>query len=92
MHICQKYMKFFSFTHLCRKSKCVAIYALYPESFCVKNLAIRKVFAFSDSGVAPKGPFRPFFGPRGVWGRSENANLAATRKLLMRIGPTQLDY
>ena len=25
------------------------IYALYPESFCEKNLAIRKVFAFSDS-------------------------------------------
>ena len=26
-----------------------AIYTLYPESFCDKNLAIRKVFAFSDS-------------------------------------------
>ena len=26
-----------------------AIYALYPESFCGKNLAIRKVFAFCDS-------------------------------------------
>ena len=26
-----------------------AIYALYPESFCDKNLAVRKVFAFSDS-------------------------------------------
>ena len=26
-----------------------AIYVLYPESFCDKNLAIRKVFAFSDS-------------------------------------------
>ena len=25
------------------------IYVLYPESFCNKNLAIRKVFAFSDS-------------------------------------------
>ena len=25
------------------------LYALYPESFCGKNLAIRKVFAFSDS-------------------------------------------
>ena len=25
------------------------IYALYPESFCDKNLALRKVFAFSDS-------------------------------------------
>ena len=26
-----------------------AIYALYPESFCDENLAIRKVFAFCDS-------------------------------------------
>ena len=26
-----------------------AIYALYPESFCNKNFAIRKVFAFCDS-------------------------------------------
>ena len=26
-----------------------AIYVLYPESFCDKNLAIRKVFAFCDS-------------------------------------------
>ena len=25
------------------------IYAFHPESFCNKNLAIRKVFAFSDS-------------------------------------------
>ena len=28
-----------------------AIYALYPESFCDKNLAIQKVFAFCDSGT-----------------------------------------
>ena len=28
-----------------------AIYALYPESFCNKNLAVRKVFAFSDSAA-----------------------------------------
>ena len=26
-----------------------AIYALYPESYCDKNLATRKVFAFCDS-------------------------------------------
>ena len=25
------------------------IYALYPESFCDKNLAIRRVFTFCDS-------------------------------------------
>ena len=29
--------------------KIVAIHALYPESFCDKNLAFRKVFAFCDS-------------------------------------------
>ena len=29
-----------------------AIYALYPESFCDKNLANRKVFAFSDYAQA----------------------------------------
>ena len=28
-----------------------AIYAFYSESFCNKNLAIRKVFAFSDSDI-----------------------------------------
>ena len=41
------------------------IYALYPESFCDKNLAIRKVFAFCDSEnrthrfsfLAPEMPF-----------------------------------
>ena len=45
-------MKFSNFKNFCRESKSVAIYVLYPESFCVKNLAIRKVFAFSDSGLA----------------------------------------
>ena len=34
-----------------------------------------------------------FSGPYGVQGKSENnANLAATQKLLMKMGPTQLDY
>ena len=33
-----------------------AIYVFYPESFCDKNLAVRKVFAFSDSAVSvPRG-------------------------------------
>ena len=32
-----------------------AIYALYPESFCDKNLAIRKVFAFCDSAGKRSG-------------------------------------
>ena len=48
-------MKLTSFTHICRKIKDVLIYALDPESFCVKNLATRKVFAFSDSAVAGNG-------------------------------------
>ena len=43
-------------THLLRalvaNLKIGVIYALYPESFCDPNLAIRKVFAFSDSGHA----------------------------------------
>ena len=42
--------------------------------------------------VAPKVPFWPFFGPRGVKCRSQNANLAATQKPQMKMGPTQLDY
>ena len=37
------------FTRICREIVDVAIYALYPESFCGGNLAIWKVFAFSDS-------------------------------------------
>ena len=44
------------FTRICREIVDVAIYALYPESFCGGNLAIRKVFAFSDSETAlPEG-------------------------------------
>ena len=41
-----------SFTRICRKIVDVVISALYPESFCGENLAVRKVFAFSDSVVA----------------------------------------
>ena len=37
------------FTRICREIVDVAIYALYPESFFGEHLAIRKVFAFSDS-------------------------------------------
>ena len=36
-------------------SKIDAIYALYPESFCDKNLAIRKVFIFVTLVVTEKG-------------------------------------
>ena len=34
---------------LCAFVANLKIDALYPESFCYKNLAIRKVFAFCDS-------------------------------------------
>ena len=38
-----------------------AIYTLYPESFCDKNLAIRNVFAFSDSAfTTPNYPILRF--------------------------------
>ena len=54
------------------KLKIDAIYALYPESFCDKNLAIRKVFTFCDSvghksliqrrlGLSPPGWLQYFF-------------------------------
>ena len=42
------------FMRICREFEIGAIYALYPECFCDKNLAIRKVFAFCDSAA----PFR----------------------------------
>ena len=44
-------MKNLGFKRICRKIADVAIYAHYPESFCSRNLAIWKVFAFSDSAV-----------------------------------------
>ena len=37
--------------HICREFAKFPIYVLYPESFSVKNLAVRKVFAFSESGT-----------------------------------------
>ena len=39
----------------------------------------------------PKRALLALFGPRRVQGRSENANLAATQKPQMKLGPTQLD-
>ena len=47
-------MKNLGFTRICREIADVAIYAHYPESFCSENLAIRKVFAFSDSETVTK--------------------------------------
>ena len=48
-------LKNLGFTRICREIVNVAIYALYPESFCGKNLAVRKVFAFSDSEEKREG-------------------------------------
>ena len=44
-------MTSFRFSRICRENVDVVIYALYPENFCGENLAILKVFAFSDSVV-----------------------------------------
>ena len=44
-----------------------AIYALYRESFCDKNLAIRKVFAFCDSDCILSHEF--FSGVDDSWER-----------------------
>ena len=52
------------FTHICRECVDVVIYALFPESFCAKNLAVRKVFVVSDSG--PSGPRLLAGGPLGL--------------------------
>ena len=44
--------KFLQQAHYWQKNlKIDAIYAFYTESFCAKNLAIQKVFAFSDSAA-----------------------------------------
>ena len=48
-----------------------AIYAFDPKGFCDKNLAIRKVFAFSDSGnrMAARAPG----GTKNAMGRSKKS-------------------
>ena len=47
-------MKISTFSCICCEIKNVAIYALHRESCCLKNLAIQKVFDFSDSEVLPQ--------------------------------------
>jgi len=47
---CLSILKILIFTRICREIVNVAIYVLYPESSCGKDLAIQKVFAFSASG------------------------------------------
>ena len=49
-HSCNFCLTILDLTHICREFANIAIYARYPERFCVNNLAVRKVFAFSDSG------------------------------------------
>ena len=46
MHIWQKYMKLSSFMHFCHESKCVAIYALYPEKFLREKSCYPESFCF----------------------------------------------
>ena len=43
-----------------------AIYAFYPESFCDNNLAIRKVFAFSDSACTVHIHSMTFYGSKEI--------------------------
>ena len=51
-----------------------------PLGKTTEILVVSRPFVTFFTWVAPMGPFWPFFGPRGVQGQSENANLAATRK------------
>ena len=77
------------------KLRCRAVYARILKTPRGKTTEISLASTLSIpffAWVAPKGPFWPFFGPRVVWGQSENDDLAATRKLLLEMGPTQLDY
>ena len=46
-------------------SKIDAIYALYPESLSDKYLAVRKVFAFSDSPIGSVVPLAMFVYMKG---------------------------
>ena len=55
-----------------------AIYALYTESFCDKNVAARKVFAFSDSD-----PPRPPIGMK-VGFSQPSVSSVVVRKILQR--------
>ena len=81
------------------KLRCQAVYARILKTPIGKNEAnlggFQPAYPVFDMG-GPKRTllalFWPFFGPWGVKGRSENANLAATRKPHMKMGPTQLDY
>ena len=76
------------------KLRCRAVYARILKTPMGQMTEIPLASSLSIpffAWVAPKGPFWPFFGHRGVKGRSENANLAATRKPQMKMGPTQLD-
>ena len=50
-----------------------AIYELYPESFCDKNLAIRKVFTFCDSVDFPVSCMGP------IWNFHFNVTVAEAK-------------
>ena len=78
-------MENFRFTRICREIVGVAIYALYPESFCGVNLAIRKVFAFSDSEFKVIKFFTL---------KKQDVSLmtAQQRALMGRLGRTSFEY
>ena len=56
-----KFLTILDFTHNCPKFVDVAIYALCPESFCVKNPAVRTVLVFSDSGLVTEDANNDYF-------------------------------
>ena len=59
-----------------------AIYGFYPESFCDINLAIQKVFAFSDSGL-------PAPSPSGARAAKQGGSLADQLMGPANLKPTQ---
>ena len=67
------------------KLHCRAVYARILKNPLDKtkqiSVASSLSIPFFSLGWPQKCPFGPFSGPRGGKGRSENANLAATRKL-----------
>ena len=58
------------------KLKIDAIYVFYLESFCDKNLALRKVFVFSDSA--------PLAGPQNMKNNNPSAFFFLLREIALR--------
>ena len=82
-------------THLLRafvaNLKIDAIYALYPESFYDKKLAIRKVFAFCVSAPHPTPPLMHFdVRSSGPLGKCLSFPVAANKLVIVILQPELL--